>query len=254
MKFNYSFFIYFSSLIFSLLYGEEDFVSNIGQLEPYYGNEQVVLIASPGRSGSTMLTDVIKKYAEYTVLKTHLLPPDSQYIGKILFIFSDPDKAAESVLHRVLISPSNGATHFSHVETADQKWFNQIGRNGHNQTEKHNLLAYDAMGCAKQLREWLHKSVTPCHLDEAQILAIKFEDLWDPETVQMIKEFLKLKAFKLPSKRERGCDYEELSSKEIAFKSLYNKGTNEEPKYRAYDRARKLWREAPSFQFLKLAH
>ena len=46
------------------------------ELQPYYGKKDVVMIASTGRSGSTMLTHVIRDQApKYHVLKTHILPP-----------------------------------------------------------------------------------------------------------------------------------------------------------------------------------
>lgn len=185
-------------------------------------------------------------------MKTHLLPPDQRFKGKILFIFSNPDKAAESALHRITHSPSNGRTHFSNVESADQKWFDEIDRNGNHQTLEKNLLAYDALGCFRQLKDWLHKKVQPCDLQEAQILAIKYEHLWDAETILAIQEFLQLPAFDLPPKRERGRDSDELSAQEKSFKKRYNLGTEDEPIYRAYDKARKLWEKAAPFQFLKL--
>jgi len=215
--------------------------------------EDVILIASPGRSGSTMLTDVAKKCRTHQkILKTHLLPPSSQFVGKILFIFSNPDQAAESALHRVLNSPSNGKTHFLNVESSDYRWFKKIGENANNQTETNNLLGYDALGCVKQLEEWLHNKTQPCDLQSAQILAIKFEHLWEPETAQAIKEFLQISSFKLPPRLERGYDAKALSSKELAFRKVYNLGTDEQPYYRAYDKARELWEQAPPFQFLNL--
>src|ERR1700738_3483663 len=103
MKLKSSHFICLLLFIFAPVYGEDFFISKRGQLEPYYRHKHVVMIASPGRSGSTLLTDLMKKYAlKYRVIKTHLLPPDTRYKGKILFIFSNPDKAAESALHLVL--------------------------------------------------------------------------------------------------------------------------------------------------------
>lgn len=254
MKSKYSQFICLLLLIIAPLYGDDGFIKKRQQLKPYYGHHSVVMIASPGRSGSTLLTDAAKKYAtKYKVLKTHLLPPDTRYKGKILFIFSNPDKAAQSVLHLILNSRSHGATHFSHVETADQMWFSEIGRNGNNQTETHNLLAYDALGCVKQLEEWLHGKSQPCGHQEAQILAIKYEHLWESETTQAIKDFLKLKSFKLPPQISRGRNEGDLFRKEMTFRKIYNLGTDEEPMYHAYDKARELWEQAPPFQFLKIA-
>jgi hypothetical protein len=253
MQLKYAKFFCLLLILVSSLYGEEGFIAKRQQLKPYYGYRNILMIASPGRSGSTLLTNVTKKYAtRYKVLKTHLLPPNTRYKGKILFIFSHPDQAAESALHLVLNSKSHGATHFSNVETADRAWFNKIGRNASNQNEIDNLLAYDALGCTEQLKEWLHRRTQPSGRQEAQILAIKYEHLWDIETVQAIKDFLGLDAFKLPPKRERGCDLEKLSSQEIHFRRLYNVGTEEEPLYHAYDQARELWQQAPPFQFLKI--
>lgn len=235
---------------------EDEFIENKKQLKPYYAPKKpIVMIASPGRSGSTLLTDVVKQYAtHYTVLKTHLLPPNRKFKGKILFIFSNPDKAAESVLHRLLLSKTGGNTHFVHVESADQKWFDQIGRDARHQTEEHNLLAYDALGCNIQLEEWLHNRVQPCRESEAQILAIKYEHLWDHETVQAIKEFLDLQTFQLPPKEERGCTDNDLRHQEVLFKKIYNLGTERDPRYQAYDDARELWKQAAALQYLKLAN
>lgn len=232
---------------------DKDFIPKREQLIPYYGHKNILLIASPGRSGSTLLTDTTKKYAsKYKVLKTHLLPPDTRYKGKILFIFSNPDKAAQSACHLIIKSRSGGATHFYNVQTADQDWFAKIDRNGKNQNETYNLLAYDALGCEKQLDEWLHVKTQPSSTREAQILAIKYENLWDEETIQAIKEFLKLKSFDLPAKIIRGQAEQELFPQEIVFRQIYNLGTIEKPLYQAYDRARELWEEAPAFQFLQL--
>ncbi|MFI5342918.1 MAG: hypothetical protein ACHQUC_01730 [Chlamydiales bacterium] len=271
MKLKYIQFIYLFSLIIASTYADDsvidkmeqlwsypshkqdkDFIPKREQLKHYYGDKNILLIASPGRSGSTLLTDVAKKYASrYKVLKTHLLPPDTRYKGKILFIFSNPDKAAESACHLLIGSRSGGATHFYNVQTADQDWFTKIGRDGKNQNETYNLLAYDALGYEKQLEEWLHVKAQSCDLQEAQILAIKYENLWDEETVQTIKKFLKIKSFNLPTKIIRGRAEEELFPQEMMFRQLYNVGTIEDPLYQAYDRARELWEQAPPFQFLQ---
>lgn len=235
-------------------YLEDEFIATRQQLKRYYDDKKVVMIASPGRSGSTLLTDVVKRYAtDYAVLKTHILPPSAKFKGKILFIFSNPDKAAESVLHRLVLSKTGGKTHFFHVESADQKWFERIGENARNQSNENNLLAYDALGCEVQLEQWLYKKVSPSTIKEAQVLAVKYEHLWDQETVDAIKEFLELKVFKLPPKEERGCGAADLTSMEIRFKKIYNEGMESQPRYAAYDRARDLWRNAPSLQFFKLA-
>lgn len=232
---------------------QEGFIANREQLNPYMSQQKVVIIASPGRSGSTMLTEVAEKYAAgYRVLKTHLLPPENNFKGKILFIFSNPDKAAESALRRVLTSNCHGELHFSNVETSDLNWFKTMINNGKNQTEKNNLLSYDALGYGKQLQAWLHGKSQPSNSKDAQILALKYEHLWDPETIQAIKIFLNLQSFELPAKRTRGSDKDRLLSEETSFRSIYNLGTAEEPRYKAYDEARKLWEQALPFQFLRI--
>lgn len=233
--------------------GEEGFISTREQLNEVAKLKDVVVIASPGRSGSTLLTDIAKKYVHHLkILKTHLLPPKGKFNGKFLFIHSNPDLAAESALHRLIKSRSHGAVHFAHVESSDLEWFKKLGNSARNQTEEQNLLSYDALGCSVQLEEWLFNKTRPAHIDEANVLAIKFEHLWEEETIAIIKKFLKIDVFELPTKRERGCEDELLTSKEILFKKLYNLGTNDEPRYLAYDRARELWKAAPPFQLLKL--
>ena len=47
-----------------------------------------------------MLTEQFSRfYQAHEVFKTHLLPPDKRFLGKIVFIFSNPDQAAESALY-----------------------------------------------------------------------------------------------------------------------------------------------------------
>ncbi len=233
--------------------GEEDFISSRTQLIEISKLKDIVVIASPGRSGSTLLTELAKKHVQHLkVFKTHLLPPTFKFNGKFLFIHSNPDLAAESALHRLLKSRSHGAVHFAHVESADREWFKKLGNSAKNQTKEENLLAYDALGCALQLQEWLFKRTKPSTINEANVLAIKFEHLWEEETIAAIKAFLKVETFELPPKRERGCEDELLTSQEIFFKNRYNLGSNEEPRYIAYDKARDLWKASPPFQFLKL--
>lgn len=87
---------------------------------------------------------------------------------------------------------------------------------------------------------------------QTQILALKYENLWDPETIDAIRAFLNLDSFSLPSFRERGYDESQLSQREILFKKEYNLGTNKNPKYSAYNQARILWKRAPAFQFLEV--
>ncbi|MBA3722481.1 MAG: hypothetical protein H0W88_08780 [Parachlamydiaceae bacterium] len=237
-----------------ILSEEPWFITSQEELRSYYGREDIVLIASSGRSGSTMLTDSIHgcSLSKYTVLKTHILPPSKKFKGKIIYIFSNPDKAAESALHLTIIQENFGRAHFRHLESSDKKWLKKIGKTT-DQTKKYNLLAYDALGCDIQLSQWLHQDTIPCKINQAQILAIKYENIWDSATQDAIKKFLALDQFKLPPYRPRGYNDEELDPRELVFKNMYNVGTPSEPKYEAYNKSRMLWKEAPPFQYLQIA-
>ena len=230
------------------------FIANRDTLKKYDRIPNVVMIASTGRSGSTMLTRQLKKYIpSKLVLKTHLLPPDRSFQGKIIFIFSNPDQAAESALYMTLHKERFGKRHFSFVETADRNWLNRIG-GAHNQTEHDNLLSYDALGIYQHLKMWLYTRTRPVDSKNAQILAIKYENLWEKKTVQAIRNFLNIHYFKLPPKRPRGYEQESLFPQEITFRNIYNLGTATEPQYAAYDDAKILWEAAPPFQFLQISH
>lgn len=215
------------------------------------GKPQLVIVASTGRSGSTMITRQLDKYLGYgRVLKTHILPPDRKcFKGKIIFIFSNPDKAAESVLYQVLHQEGFWKEHFVHVETADREWQKKISL-PQNQTIEDNLLSYDALGTYEHLNVWLHTHTSPATPEKAQVLAIKYENLWERDTVNAIRNFLNTPNFKIPKWEERG--HTDLFPYEIAFKERHNLGTDEDPRYSAYDEARKLWEEAPPFQYLKI--
>jgi hypothetical protein len=115
---------------------------------------------------------------------------------------------------------------------------------------ENNLLTYDALGCFAHLETWLHDRTSPSTPEEAQVLAIKYENLWDPETVKAIREFLNLSEFFLPLYINRGT-FEQFPQ-EILFKQANNLGTEEHPIYPAYDRARVLWENAPPFEYLKI--
>ena len=252
---NLAKFLIFLFLFFSLSVQANSIhvVASRKALEKISHRSDIVLVASPGRSGSSMLTFLMIHYAQdYAVFKTHLLPPTAKFKGKILFIFSNPDLAAESVLHLTLKSKSFGYAHFhNNLDSANHAWLKKIG-NTQNQTLENNLLAYDALGCHKQLQQWLHVRTQECTAGEAQILAIKFENLWDDETILALKNFIKLNDLTLPVKRERGYKEEDLRPKEAEFRQRYNLGTLEQPIYEAYDKARILWNNAPGFQYLKL--
>ena len=220
-------------------------------LDKYYDREVVILIASSGRSGSTLLCSAVRACAPgCTVVKTHLLPPSRPFKGKVLFIFSNPDLAAESALHRSMGDRVFGFEHFQHVETADFSWLQEIG-DSTQQTLIHNLLCYDALGYTEQLRQWLHTK-QPTGPKYAQILAIKYEHLWDKATIDAIRRFLDLKIFRLPPQQLRGCSLEEMSELEASIRLHYNLGSLENPRYAAYDEARELWKNALPFQYFRL--
>lgn len=246
MKKIFLIFVLFPLFIFSF-----EFIQQPENLENYYYRKDVVMVASPGRSGSTLLSELLCIYAiNYKVLKTHILPPNRKFIGKIIFIFSNPDKAAESILHIILNNVLFGALHFYHLQSSDKEWLKKIGETS-NQNIENNLLAYDALGCEQQLAEWLYQTV-PCDVKEAQILAIKYEFLWDPSVIIAIKNFLNLDIFELPPQKVRGYELSSLCPNEILFRKIYNLGTDDSPKYKAYDKARILWEAAPPFRYLKL--
>lgn len=227
------------------------FVKTRMQLDAISDNENILLIASTGRSGSTMLYETLLNQTTFIVLKTHLLPPDPSFQGKIIFIFSNPDLAAESALYLALRIPVFGIQHFDHMENSDHTWLDQIQDSTH-QTISHNLLCYDALGCGQHLSIWLQEKTSPSNIEEAQILAIKYEHLWEESTIAAIKSFLFLDVLELPKKRARGYQPDQLTQEESNFRSAYNLGTFESPRYAAYDEARVLWEAAPPFQFLKI--
>lgn len=198
-----------------------------------------------------MLTDSICDASpSKIVLKTHILPPRPDFKGKIIFIFSNPDKGAESALHITLRDELFGKLHFIHMESSDRTWFEEI-KDTRLQTLQHNLLAYDALGITKQLQCWL-KETYSSPIEEAQILAVKYEDLWKPRTLKAIELFLDIDRLEFPPYVPRGYATQELYGNELEFRIMYNSGSWEDPLYPAYDEARVLWEQAPSFKFLKI--
>ncbi len=230
-------------------FSEIDVINTKEDLIPYYNDPNVVLIASTGRSGSTLLSNLIHQTTTYTALKTHGLPPKANFQGKIIFIFSNPDKSAESAFHYFMANSMFGKLHLEHLESSDPNWLKEIGDTT-SQTLEHNLLAYDALGISKQLLEWLFASTIPSSAENAQIIALKYENLWDLETQEALKNFLCLSSLSLPKQRDRGTYG--LQQKEKEIRNKYNVGTDKEPKYTAYNKARVFWKKAPPFQFLKI--
>jgi len=229
----------------------DKFITTREEQIPFQNRADVDMLCSSGRSGSSMLTTALF-YAEAkggrTLLRSHLLPPDPGFKGKILYIYSNPDLAAESALHLSNVDAYFGLFHFIHMESADRQWYYDL-KDTTLQTDEKNLLAYDGLGCEGQLESWLHSKTTSCDKQEAQILAIKYENLW--ESKEEIEEFLEFK-FGLPPKRQRGCQLDEISAKEQRFRRKFNLGTPENPRYKAYDKAREIWQKAPPLKYLKI--
>ena len=229
------------------------FIRRAEELAPYSKKSDFIMVASEGRSGSTMLTEQLQKYIHpRKVLKTHMLPPPqaSSYELKTIFIFADPCLAAESVLHKCLITPGFANAHFRNMEGADQNWLAKLG-GPKGQNAKHNLLSEDVLGVTNQLECWLYKRTKPTTPEKATIFAVKSEDLWNEETLEALRAFIHVPNFELPEYRPRG-QYK-LSKMEKYFRKLYNQGTETEPKYAAYERARFLWNIAPSYQYLRFS-
>lgn len=231
---------------------EWSFLNTREELEYYSRDPAVIIVASPGRSGSTMLFYQLCYYnpAEkgYGLLKTHLLPPDAGFLGKCVFIFSNPDKASESALYITLKEQGFFSEHFQHVETSDKSWFADYRES---QTLEQNLLSYDALGVGKHLKAWFHDYTDPSSPETAQIIAVKYENLWDAEVLEALKEFLGYPYLGLPEQIVRGGGHDDLPIFHD-FKQAYNLGTEDHPCYAAYDEARALWEQAPPIQYLRI--
>lgn len=246
-------FLLLLSVLFMPCYSEAlAWVNRNEDLMRSHNQENSILICSPGRSGSSMLTGVLCLCAPgRKILKSHMLPPSKEFKGKVIFIFSNPDLAAESALHRTINEVGFGHSHFFHVETSDMNWYRKIGKTTA-QNQKHNLLNYDALGCTKQLQSWLYEDTKKSSSRSAQVLSIRFEDIWDPKTIAAIESFLQIKKLELPPKRERGYSGDELNPQEKMIRKKFNKGTEEDPRYDAYKKARILWKKAKSFEYFRL--
>lgn len=247
----------------SFLSASQIIIKKHKELASYEKREDVIMITSTGRSGSTMMDALTQKFCTgKTVLKSHLLTPKNGWKGKILFLFSSPDKVAESVFHISLNDKYFMHLHFQNMETTDPEWLPmlaQLAKENYgkivmnfNQTIEHNLLSYDALGVEKQLIDWLEASTVSAPMEESCILAIKYENLWDEETVEALRQFLGVEKFELPKKKQRGYQGKIVCTNEKFIRATYNLGTEQQPIYAAYDGARAIWEAAPAYQFLKL--
>jgi len=227
------------------------FLAKRKQLEKCAEYENCILVASTGLSGSTLLTESLKISApKRPVCKTHLFPPIS-FLGKIIFIYSNPDRVAEAALNRSLRSPAFGADHFRHMEDSDLLWLNKVGSTD-NQTESDNMLAYDALRITLHLKKWLI-DLKRCPAKVANVMAVKYEHLWDKEVIEEMKKFLGISRILLPTKKMRGHSLHTLNEKERQMRLRYNLGTEKYPRYVAYDEARTIWMTAPPVLYLSLS-
>lgn len=242
-------------ILFCICYCESSF--SIGFLrdrqsyQDFLANPNSLVVASIGRSGSSMLQDVLLEYATpyYQVTKTHLLPPTFLINGKIIFIFGDPNASAQSVCEIMFKDSLWIKHHFSQIETSDMKWLYEL--DSMQQTIDHNLLNYDALGYEQHLQKWLQTQTVRCEINEAQILAIKYENLWDVDTIQSIKSFLQIPFLELPLYKPRGTR-SKMNEILTDIKTAYNQGTEDNPHYEAYKKATMYWEQAPNFQYLKI--
>lgn len=229
-----------------------NFISSDTNWECCLDDQNSIVVASPGRSGSTLLCSYLYyNTLNKTILKTHRLVPKN-YQGKTLFVFSNPDVSAESALHMFFKYEEDGwaGLHFMHLFSSDMQWLANLG-SVRNQIISNNLLSYDALGIGQHLLVWLHEYYQPSTAEEANILVLKYENLWDPETIQAIRDFTGLQDFNMPEYKPRGYSTEDLDPLEISFREALNQGTPEQPIYKAYDFARALWNQEPPFRYLK---
>ena len=192
---------------------------------------------------SQSLKQIVERYSRsgQHVLKTHLLPPDPGFLGKAIFIYSNPDKSVESVFYAVNKDPVWGKTHFKHLEGADKEWSTSL--------EEINLFSRDVLGLTNQLERWLLTGTVASNPQDANILVVKYEQLWEKATIKAMEQFLSL-PIKLPKKRERG-KYER-PEKQKKIQTAWNKGSEKNPRYEAYDQARDIWANSPAFQFRRV--
>lgn len=255
---------FFLLILFSPIFAREYFMYSQDDVKKYASDQNVIMVSSPGRSGSTLVRNVIRdNFPDRIVLKSHLLPPKVEWKGKILYIFSNPDQAAESIFHLSFDDPTFVQFHFDNVETADMRWLKKLKVQAESdeatvfmnlhQNFKNNLLSYDALGTKRHLMQWLVRSVEKAPMEASNVMAVKYENLWDKEVVEAIKKFCGLESFPLPPKKSRGYR-DHLAHKEQLIRTTYNLGTESDPHYAAYVGARAIWEKAPKFQTYKLKH
>jgi len=175
-------------------------------------SEQPVIVASSGRSGSTLLCDAIAQSlvrerfghkvpkfishrlrssaiafkprlsltesGDFPVLKTHDLPP-TRLPGKCIFIFGNPGDAVRSASRL--------------VSAAGEIWLQEHLYNLCSHGDLSELFQKDILNYEEQITAWTNVKVD-------NILIVCYEDLWD--RVDEITTFIGMK-LTLPKKRER---------------------------------------------------
>lgn len=225
------------------------FIKNQNEISELNCSDLDIMCASIGRSGSTMLTKSIKNnFPDRKILKTHILPPQN-FAGKIIFIFSNPYHSIESVMNQ--FRDSNFTyNHIRNLESSSLDWHlpnNQY----YNNLIIENLFKVDLLGLEKQLKDWVY-NLEEANENEAKVMAIKYEKLWDDQTQKMIAKFLNVDEFKLPVQKSRGIFKNKLSKKEKRLLQQYNIGSVDNPYYEAYEVAYDLWKNAPDYSFHSL--
>ncbi len=231
--------------------GERGFVSSYKEYESICNDTNVIVVGSVGHSGSTMLYEaVVESCEDRPVIKTHCLPPPKdRFQGKIIYIYSDPHKSIESLIHK---ATGTLKAHMRNMQTGDKELSDELSQGFYDDKEmilKQRLLQQDLYGYFVHLDCWLRR-LPICDPEQANVLAIKYENLWEEESIKAIRFFLQDDSFQLPFYRPRG-DYE-LTAVEINARNAMNLGSKEHPRYKAYDDAWNIWNTTPSIQWSNL--
>jgi hypothetical protein len=245
---NKSFFIIYFLIIYSVnLQAFSEFLSEREQLKDLNCLDSDLICASSGRSGSTMFTKfLVSKFPTSRVFKMHLLPPE-KFSGKIIFLYSNPHKAAESALHQFYLDKNFSYLHVRHMESSLKEWHLELDDESNDKLLE-NILKLDLIGYGEQIKQWVYE-LENSDVTNAKVMAIKYENLWDEETLVNLANFLGIESVNLPEWKQRGDFHHELSFKERSLINTYNLGTTDHPKYQAYDFAYNLWESAPPFSF-----
>jgi hypothetical protein len=251
-RLNFIFAIVFFSFFLPILHSKEiAFLKTRKDIENWMNSSNSIVIASSGRSGSTLLFDLFasRKFKK-NVIKTHLLPPISLSKAKTIFIFSNPDQCAESSMYKMMESSWFFFWHVRHCENSIQEWHLELQDSKFTSLDNHPL-AKDGLAVAEQIQKWVF-SFPELEIKEANLMCVKYENLWEPATILAIEKFLKIRKLPLPAFKQRGYSDDQLSDFQKQAREIYNYGTKKNPKYHAYDEARELWEKAPAYKFCRM--